>query len=78
MHFSGASCMESDLLKRCSTKHKVNVGDYIVIDNVGAYTFVMASSFIQYLPYMAILKDNSVRMLRKSRDFENFIDIFSI
>jgi hypothetical protein len=27
---------------------------------------------------MAILKDNSVRMLRKSRDFENFIDIFSI
>lgn len=78
VHFSGASCMESDLLKRCSTKHKVNVGDYIVIDNVGAYTFVMASSFIQYLPYMAILKDNSVRMLRKSRDFENFIDIFSI
>lgn len=78
LHFSGASCMESDLLKRCSTNHKVSVGDYIVIDNVGAYTFVMASSFIQYLPFMAILKDGRVRMLRKSRDFENFIDIFSI
>lgn len=78
VHFAGASCMESDLLKRCDTKQKVNVGDYIVMDNVGAYTFVMASSFIQYLPYIAILKDGNVRMLRKSRDFENFIEIFSV
>jgi diaminopimelate decarboxylase len=77
VHFSGASCMESDLLKRCSTNQKVDVGDYIVIDNVGAYTFVMASSFIQYLPYVAVLKEDSVEMVRKSRDFENFIDIFS-
>lgn len=78
VHFSGASCMESDLLKRCSTNQKVDVGDYIVIDNVGAYTFVMASSFIQYLPYVAVLKEDGVKMLRKSRDFENFVDIFSV
>ena len=78
VHFAGASCMESDLLKRCSTKQKINVGDYIVIDNVGAYTFVMASSFIQYLPYIAMLKDGNVRMLRKSHDFENFIATFSV
>ena len=78
VHFSGASCMESDLLKRCTTRQKVDVGDYIVIDNVGAYTFVMASSFIQYLPYVAVMKDDGVKMLRKSRDFENFINVFSV
>ncbi len=78
VHFSGASCMESDLLKRCTTKQMVNVGDYLVIDNVGAYTFVMASSFIQYLPYVAVMKGGTVKMLRRSREFENFIDVFSV
>ena len=78
VHFSGASCMESDLLKCCTTKQMIEEGDYIVIDNVGAYTFVMASSFIQYLPYVAVIKDNKVKMLRKSRNFDNFIEIYSL
>lgn len=78
VHFSGASCMESDLLKCCTTKQMIEEGDYIVIDNVGAYTFVMASSFIQYLPYVAAINDNAVKMLRKSRDFDNFIEIYSL
>lgn len=78
VHFAGASCMESDLIRRCTTKQKVDVGDYVVIDNVGAYTFVMASSFIQYLPYIAVLKGDGIKKLRQSRDFDNFIEVFSL
>ena len=78
VHFAGASCMESDLIRRCTTKQKVDVGDFIVIDNVGAYTFVMASSFIQYLPYIAVINDNGIKKLRQSRDFDNFIEVFSL
>ena len=78
VHFAGASCMESDLIRRCTTKQKVDVGDYIVIDNVGAYTFVMASSFIQYLPYIAVVNGNGINKLRQSRDFDNFIEVFSV
>lgn len=78
VHFAGASCMESDLIRRCATKQIVDVGDYIVIDNVGAYTFVMASSFIQYLPYIAVLKGDGIKKLRQSRDFDNFIEVFSL
>lgn len=78
VHFAGASCMESDLLKRCDTQQEVKEGDYLVIDNVGAYTYVMASSFIQYLPYVAVMKGDDVKVLRRSRDFDNFIDIFSL
>lgn len=78
VHFTGASCMESDLIRRCATKQIVDVGDYVVIDNVGAYTFVMASSFIQYLPYIAVLKGDGIKKIRQSRDFDNFIEVFSL
>ena len=75
--FAGSTCMESDVLVRTETCRQVHQGDFLEIDNVGGYTFVMGANFIQFLPHIAILKNNEFISLREGSNFDNFIEIFN-
>lgn len=75
--FTGSTCMESDILVRKEGGVDFCVGDFLKIDNVGAYTFVMGSNFIQFMPHVAVFKNDSFFRLRNGNDFENFISVFN-
>lgn len=75
--FTGSTCMESDIMVRRTGVLDFSVGDYLQIDNVGAYTFVMGSNFIQFLPHIAVLKENGkFEIVREGCNFDNFISIY--
>ena len=74
--FTGSTCMESDIMVRKNGFLDFSVGDYLLIDNVGAYTFVMGSNFIQFLPHIAVLKNNHFEVVREGNNFNNFIEIY--
>lgn len=73
----GATCMETDLLL-ADELPRLAAGDYIAIDNVGAYTVVMAPTFIQHPPSVAAI-DVSGRVLpvRRGQDFAHFAGQFN-
>ena len=71
----GYTCMEDDCLYT-GYQGSLAVGDYVVFDNVGAYTIVLKPPFIRPCP--AIIAYNSVlEEFEIVRHHEQFSDIFS-
>ena len=70
----GSTCMEKDILLKDITASVPQVGDYVRIDSVGAYTLVMTPPFINPAP--AILADEVgvMKLVRKKQTLE---EIFS-
>jgi len=75
LEVAGYTCMEDDVLYR-AYEGPLQVGDYLVFENVGAYTFVLKPPFI--LPAPAILAvDPSTDGVRVLRQVESLEDVFS-
>ncbi len=71
----GATCMEKDILLSAITAPLPQPGDYIRIDNVGAYTLVMTPPFI--IPAPAILADEGQGKYQLIRQKQTLEAIFS-
>lgn len=73
----GSTCMESDILLWAKINTNFSNNDYIIVDNVGAYTFVENTNFIQFSPAVCAVKEEEILCLRRGNDFENFIDLYN-
>lgn len=71
----GSTCMEKDILLSDITAPLPCTGDYIKIDNVGAYTLVMSPPFIQ--PGPAIVADEGGGNYKLIRRKQTLNEIFS-
>ena len=73
----GSTCMEKDYLLIEVTGPKPDIGDYIKIDSVGAYTIVLSPPFINTAP--AILADDGkdYKVIRKRQNLENMFENYS-
>jgi diaminopimelate decarboxylase len=60
----GSTCMEKDYLLTEITDVLPDVGDFIKIDNVGAYTVVITPPFINPAPAIVVEKGNAFRSIR--------------
>ena len=70
----GSTCMEKDILLNDISSPLPQPGDYIKIDNAGAYTLVMSPPFIHPAP--AILADEGQRY-KVIRQKQTLDEIFS-
>ncbi|HRS71498.1 MAG TPA: hypothetical protein P5175_06570 [Anaerohalosphaeraceae bacterium] len=70
----GATCMEKDILLRNITASLPEPGDYICIDNVGAYTLVLTPPFITPAPAVLADEDGCFKLVRRRQTLD---DIFS-
>lgn len=72
---AGFTCIETDyLLKDVSIC--VNVNDFVIIENVGSYSFVMKPPFI--LPNYPIIEfNNKVEILKEKEDFNYIFQTFN-
>lgn len=71
----GSTCMEKDVLLKDIAAPLPEPGDFIQIDNVGAYTLVMTPPFIHPAP--AIVADEGSGSFRLIRNRQTLDDVFS-
>lgn len=69
----GSTCMEKDVLLADITNKKLESGDYIQFDNVGAYTNVFTPPFINVAPAIVVIDDGGYKLIRNRQKAE---DIF--
>ena len=72
---TGGTCMEKDYLLDdvvCGLAR----GDYLRIDNVGAYSLVMAPPFIHAAPAVVMREQGRFVLLRKRQTFDHFFENF--
>ncbi|MFA5252083.1 MAG: diaminopimelate decarboxylase [Phycisphaerae bacterium] len=69
----GSTCMEKDYLLTEITAMLPDVGDFIKIDNVGAYTVVLTPPFINPAPAIVVRKSGTFKLVRSKQTLN---DIF--
>ncbi len=67
----GSTCMEKDVLLTDITNKKLESGDYIQFDNVGAYTNVFTPPFINVAPAVVVEENKDYKLIRKRQDPED-------
>lgn len=70
----GSTCMEKDILLKGISATLPQPGDYIKIDNVGAYTLVMSPPFIHPAPAVVADDGGTCKQIRKKQTLD---EIFS-
>lgn len=70
----GSTCMEKDILMGQVTAPLPAAGDYLKVDNVGAYTVVMTPPFINPAPAILALDGKDMICVRRRQTLE---DVFS-
>jgi diaminopimelate decarboxylase len=63
----GSTCMEKDYLLTEITDVLPDVGDFIKIDNVGAYTVVLTPPFINPAPAIVVRKSDTFKLVRSKQ-----------
>jgi diaminopimelate decarboxylase len=63
----GSTCMEKDYLLTEITCLLPDVGDFIKIDNVGAYTVVLTPPFINPAPAIVVEKSGTFKLVRSKQ-----------
>lgn len=56
----GNTCKESDLILTLNNKEKISVGDYLIIENIGAYSLNEVSPFILGMPNVYLKMDDQI------------------
>jgi diaminopimelate decarboxylase len=68
----GPLCLQTDILGITKLPH-LNVGDRLVIKNVGAYNISQSSSFIFPRPIIILIDKNKVTVLRRSETIKEIL-----
>ena len=71
----GPLCMQSDLIRERALLPPVQIGEPLVIGNVGAYCHTQSSQFIQSRPATILLGKNGPELIRRR---ETWKDIFAL
>lgn len=70
---SGFTCIEKDRMAILKNKIELNIGDYILFHNTGAYSMALSPLFIQYYPYIYVERNNKILVARKPWNEEDYI-----
>lgn len=70
---SGFTCIEKDRMAIINEENELNIGDYILFHNTGAYSMALSPLFIQYYPYVYVEQDNNILVARKPWDENDYI-----
>lgn len=73
-HIVGYTCMEKDYIAKEITSELPQIGDYILFENVGAYTIVFNPPFIKERPGIVAVEDKKFTVARKREKFEQFFN----
>lgn len=73
-HIVGYTCMEKDYLAHAITADLPQRDDYIIFENVGAYTIVFNPPFIKERPCILVKEANEIFVARKKETIKQFFN----
>ncbi len=73
-HIVGYTCMEKDYLAHEIQAELPQKNDYIIFENVGAYTIVFNPPFIKERPCIVAAEEGELFIVRKKESIEQFFD----
>lgn len=73
-HVVGYTCLEKDYLARDLNEEIPVINDYMIFENVGAYTIVFNPQFIKERPAIVAHDKNEMFVVRKKETFEQFFN----
>lgn len=62
----GCTCMENDRLLSLENEYSLDIDDYIIINNVGAYTMAFNSCFINLPPNIYVIENGGYKLVRSN------------
>lgn len=62
----GCTCLEYDRLFTLTQQPRLKEGDFIVYDNVGAYTCTLSPLFIRFFPNFYVSHGNDIKLVRRA------------
>lgn len=65
----GPLCLQTDIIGKCDLP-ELEVGDHLIIKNVGAYNIAQSSSFIFPRPNIVLIDKGEINLLRRSETIE--------
>lgn len=69
----GFTCIEKDRLGSLKNESELEIGDYLIYYNAGAYSMALSPLFIQYFPSVYVEDINEIELVRKPWTVEEFI-----
>ena len=73
----GSTCMEKDVLLKEVTMPRMETGDFIQFNGVGAYTICMTPTFINFLAPILMPTDGTFVQVRRRQTVEDIIGIYN-
>jgi diaminopimelate decarboxylase len=70
---AGCTCLEYDRLFTLKNKPKMKVGDYIIYNNVGAYTFCLSPLFIRFFPNFYVKENGKIELVRRAWNANDYM-----
>jgi diaminopimelate decarboxylase len=77
-HIVGYTCIESDILGTIQLKTTPSSKDFIAISNVGSYSIVMGSDFIQPQPAIYLANTGKTYLVRERKNVHDILNSFKI
>ncbi len=74
----GSTCMEKDIVLSDVKIENVKRGDFLIIENVGAYTIVKTPEFINYIPAILTVRDNKIKVIRHKQNLSNILEPYNL
>jgi diaminopimelate decarboxylase len=74
---TGFTCLENDILHNCYSGEMPSIGDYILFQNVGAYTFVFKPPFIKLSPAIVHFEYGELIIDKKKENFESTFESYT-
>lgn len=70
---SGFTCIEKDRMAFCENGKELNIGDYVMFYNTGAYSMALSPLFIQYYPAIYVEREDEIIIARKPWSVDEYI-----
>ncbi|NER16877.1 type III PLP-dependent enzyme domain-containing protein [Spongiivirga citrea] len=75
----GTTCMEKDVVLKDVSIKNLKSNDFIKIDNIGAYTVVKTPNFINFIPAIISIKnDSTIEVIRDKQDINSLLTNYKI
>ncbi|MEW8986745.1 MAG: diaminopimelate decarboxylase, partial [Bacillus sp. (in: firmicutes)] len=73
-HVVGYTCMEKDYLAHEVRAELPQINDFLIFDNVGAYTIVFNPPFIKERPGIVAVDEDEFMIVRKKETLKQFVN----
>lgn len=74
----GSTCMEKDVMLKDVSLPKMEAGDFIQFNGVGAYTICLTPTFINFLAPILIFENGEYKEVRRRQNIDDILTVYKL